>query len=518
MRRLVFSVLLGLGLVMVGSTGASAADPTPAATVSAKATAGKKVCKIKSKLLDEISGLVATENGFVAVNDSTTDDEHKQIFFMNDECTVTDTQSYSGDPRDPEDMVLSADGKTLWIADTGDNAARDGGETRATVALWSMPVSGKTKPVIHRLSYPDGDLHDAEAVLFDGDGLPIIVTKELGTAYLYKPTAALKTKNETGVPMEKVGELSISATETSGNSFARIGNRTITGAAIAPGGGKVTLRTYTDALEWDVTNGDVLAALKTEPRTTGLPDETFGEAITYSADGKLFYTVSDMSGNTDDANYIKSYVPATTVAVESKKSGGGAAGGAWYSNLSVDEIMYMVGGVGAFGLILVAVGVLGIVRFRKSHPRGATAVDSAPSGGIEKGDPATELIGVGSGAPQRGGAAYGGGNRGAGPVYGAASGPMSGGQQRGGGPVYGGGGQQPPRGPQGQPPRGPQGQPPRGPQQQPPRGPQGQPPRGPQGQPPRGPQGQPPRGPQQQPPRGPQGQPPRGPQGQPPRG
>ena len=139
--------------------------------------------------------------------------------------------------------------------------------------------------MLHRLSYPEGDYHDAEALLLTGDRHAADHhqgARQAGRRSTSRP-APLKTDNETGVPMKKVGELTVPATETPGNTVARIGNKTIDGGAIAPGGGKVVLRTYTDALEWDVTGGDVLAALKTKPRTTGLPNEPFGEAITYSA-------------------------------------------------------------------------------------------------------------------------------------------------------------------------------------------------------------------------------------------
>ncbi|WP_203824657.1 hypothetical protein [Actinoplanes palleronii] len=513
MRRLVFSIVLGVGLVGIGGTGAFAADPTPTATVSAKATPGKKICKIQSPLLDEVSGLVATKSGFIAINDSTSEDRRK-VFFLDAECKVKGTPVlFDGAPLDSEDMIVSPKDGSIWIADTGDGGIRTGENPRPTVALWSMPANGKKKPVIHRLSYPDGDAHDAEALLMGKDGTPYIVTKELGTAFIYKPSAALKTDNKTGVPLTKVGELSVQATETAGNSFAKVFNRVITGGSVSHDGSKVVLRTYTDALEWDVKNGDILAALKNKPRTTGLPNEPFGEAISYSADDKSFFTVSDMNGDKETANWIRQYEPATTVATVSKKQSGAGAEAAWYSDLSVDDITYMVGGIGLVGLILVASGVFGIVRFRKQHPAGMD-VDKAPSGALDPVDPATELIGVG-GPPQRPGAAYGGN----GPVYGAKSGPPAGGGQPRPG-TYGGGAPQyarPSGGqPQQQPPRPPQGQPPRGPQQNPQQRPQqGQPPRPPQGQPARGPQGQPPRGPQQ--PRSPQ-PPARGPQQPPSRG
>jgi hypothetical protein len=572
MRRLVLPVIMAFGLVMIGSSGAFADDPAP--VVSAPATPGKKLCKIADSDLDELSGMVATKSGYVVINDSSNDTAHKKVFFLNTKCQVTSRIAFSGaGPSDTEDMVLSPDGKTLWIADTGDNQYADENDRRSSIALWSMPLDHSTKPVLHRLSYPQGDYHDAEALLLNGDGTPLIVTKEVAKpAYIYQPTRPLKNNNDEGVPLKRVGEITVSGTTTSGPPIARIGNKTITGGAILAGGTKVALRTYTDALEWDVKNGDVLGALKGKPRTTGLPDEKQGEAITYSADGKSFLTVSDMSGDDKTANYILSYTPATKVAEAAKGTAAGD-GKKWYDGLSIGDIKAALGGVGVLGLILVGVGVFGITQFRKKHPR---MPEPAPDG-LESplnGDPETELIGVGGSAPRTAGVYGGAGAAGApgaaaaaagaarsGPVYGSGGSGAAAGQRGGGAPVYGrpngqqparsggGGPQAPARGPQGQPParapqgqppaRAPQGQPPRGPQgqparapqpprgpqgqparaPQPPRSPQGQPPaRGPQGQPPRGPQGQPPRGPQGQPARGPQGQPPRGPQGQPPRG
>ncbi|MEU4621527.1 hypothetical protein AB0G04_16330 [Actinoplanes sp. NPDC023801] len=540
MRRLVFPTIVAIGLVMVGSSSASAEDPTPAPTVSAKSTPGKKLCKIADPELAEISGIATTKAGYAVVNDGRIDGGAAKIYFLNRECEKVKEASFDGTPLDAEDIVLSPDGQTLWIADIGDNNVRnDPSNVRPHVALWSIPVSGNGEAVIHRVKYPDKDKHDAEALIFDGDGTPLIVTKEIGAAAgIYKPSAALKKNSNTPVPLERVGEIRLSATETAGNPVARIGNKTITGGAVTKDVTKVVLRTYTDAVEWDVTGGDVIAALKKEPRTTGLPNEPLGEAIAYSNDGKLFYTVSDMSGVKDAANHIREYTPATTVAAKSAKSADADGGGSWYSDLSIDDVTYIVGGIGVLGLILVGAGVFGIMRFRKS-PQGRTGDDDDDllSGSPRKGDPETELIGVG-GAPQRGagyGAGGGGGRPGGGPVYGAQSGgPAAGGPQRGKG-VYGGGGQggggkggsggggpqyarpagQPPRGPQQAPARNPQQAPARNPQQAPARNPQQAPARNPQQAPARNPQQAPPRSPQQAPPRNPQQAPPRNPQAAP---
>ena len=59
-----------------------------------------------------------------------------------------------------------------------------------------------------------------------------------------------------------------------------------------------------------------------KPRVTPLPDEPLGEAITYSPDGKYFFTVSDMQGEPEDAdNFILQYTPVAKVAAEQGRGG-----------------------------------------------------------------------------------------------------------------------------------------------------------------------------------------------------
>ena len=68
----------------------------------------------------------------------------------------------------------------------------------------------------------------------------------------------------------------------------------VTGAANAPDGRRVVLRSYADAFEYDVPDGDVVKALTSgTPRITPLPDEPQGESITYSRDGRSLLTVSE---------------------------------------------------------------------------------------------------------------------------------------------------------------------------------------------------------------------------------
>ncbi|MFF5179209.1 hypothetical protein ACFY2Q_14415 [Micromonospora sp. NPDC000316] len=440
MRRVVSSVTVALGLLgaTVALAGVAVAAPAPGQSEPPAVTPGKKLCTVADERLRELSGLVATKSGYIVINDSTEIPARKRVFFLDSKCKIArEPVQYSGaGPFDTEDLALSPDGKTLWIADTGDNVTAK--ERRKRVALWSMPVAGTSKPVLHRLSYPEGKPHDAEALLIGDDGKPLIITKVTsGKAEIYTPAAALKTGDTDPVPMRKVGDIALPATETDNplNTFGRVA---ITGAARSPDGARVVLRTYADAFEYDVAGGDIVGALTTgKPRVTPLADP-FGEAISYTPDGKSFVTVSDGGQfSEDDPVDILSYQPSTSTAVPLAADAAAkpAASRSWFDGLSFDEITYLVGAVGVVGLLLVGAGIFGIVRARRRPP----------TAGSERSDPDDEPVDpVGRGnvdgrpaADDRRGGVYGGGAPAGGAVYGAGAG--RGGPAPAAGAVYGGG-------------------------------------------------------------------------------
>ena len=292
----------------LAAAAAGASPPWPAAAHASATSAPTPVCVIDDPRAIELSGLVATRTGFVAINDSQFESEKMQVIFLDAECKVTSTLAYPTPARDPEDLAVAPDG-TLWVADTGDNVTAQ--THRETVALWLIPSDGSA-PVIHRLTYPDGP-HDAEALLFAGDGTPVIITKETsGVAGLYQPTGPLQSRTPTGVPLKRVGEFKpVSSGEN--NQFGTMGELLVTGAATAPDRSRVALRTFTAAYEWDVSGGDVVKAITTlRPRLTGLPDEPQGEAMAYTTDGTALLTVSDELGPTTLRRHEPSAAPLET--------------------------------------------------------------------------------------------------------------------------------------------------------------------------------------------------------------
>ncbi|NJC63996.1 esterase-like activity of phytase family protein [Planosporangium flavigriseum] len=345
-----------------------------------------------------MSGLTAkSDGGYVVVNTSPNQANPVRVYYLDSKCKVTRTVSYPASPRDPEDLAVASDG-TVWVADTGDPSTNKA-DRRATIALWKVPAGGGT-PIIHRLSYPDG-AHDARALLFGPDDVPIIVTKEAGgTAQIYEPSAPLQPRTAQGVPLKNVGSWQPKRTGTA-NFLGAAGQILVTGAAQSPDRKRVVLRTYSDAYEWDVPDGDVVKAITTgKPRITPLTGEAQGEGIAYTADGKSFLTCASQNGPSKILRYQPVSAAAAQVPAAAGSTGNKADNRPWYQKLSLPQIINIVAGVGVLGLVLVVAGVIGIRRSRKAR---RNAVDEGPSSQPGKGAQAS-VSGTGgqAGVPGKG--------------------------------------------------------------------------------------------------------------------
>ncbi|MFC4038904.1 hypothetical protein ACFO1B_10780 [Dactylosporangium siamense] len=411
--------------LLVGLATPAAAAPTSPAAQSPAAGAGQTICTPDSQKINEISGLVATATGYVAINDSASGNSKSRIFTLDAACKIVGTPiSYPSTPLDPEDLAVDKSG-TLWIADIGDNTEAAGGSAsaRPTIALWNLPQGAKA-PVIHRLAYPDGKKRDAEALLLSGDGTPIIITKD-PVGEIWVPEGPLQPNATKGVKLKQVGTFAPQETKTP-NPLAFLGWKAITGAASSPDGTRVVIRTYSDAYEFDVQGGEVVKAITSgKPRITPLPNEARGEAITYSTDGKQYITASDVPS--DVKAPILKYTPqnvtpgkGTGAVVPTPKPDDRS----FLQDLTLQDITYMVAAVGVLGLILVVAGIVGIRRSRAGR-RAAAA--SGPVRGSAPRPADDDLPGLGE-------------EGGTGNVYGARPATSASRGSAPGGTVYGAGG------------------------------------------------------------------------------
>lgn len=236
-------------------------------------------CTPKDPDLEELSGLTAVDGVLYAIGDSGTD---HRLAVLDPTCAVVRWLDVPVDPYDVEDLA-SYDGQ-LWLGDTGDNLRR-----RESVALTRMdPATGAGE--LYRLTYPDGP-HDAETVLIEPGGRPVIVTKEpSGVSGVYVP-ASDETVTELDspgpTPLRKVGDLPFARTETPGGPPFITGSILATGGAVSSDGAVAAVRTYTDVYLFPVVGGNVADALFGDSTVIALPAQPQGEAVAFDSDGSL---------------------------------------------------------------------------------------------------------------------------------------------------------------------------------------------------------------------------------------
>lgn len=321
--------------------------PTPA--FAADTTA----CTIADPRLEEISGLAVSGSSFLVINDGNDSDEVLSIYVLGPDCEVRRIITDTGfDPLDPEDLLVTADG-AIWVADFGDNDKQ-----RPTIAVNVIAPRSSTG-IRYRMTFPDGP-HDAEALLVQPDGTAVVITKEIsGVSGVYTSVMPLFGPAST-VALRKAGTVTIRTTDTQGGpdigTFATV---LVTGAAMSTDRRHVVLRTYTDAYEWDVTDGDLVSALVNDvPRRTPLPGEQQGESISYTTDGNQFVTVSEGTNAP-----IRIWDPVPRPAPSPSKTSGPADNTTRGNGLALPA--WTFGAAGVIGVALAGAGILALVSDRR---------------------------------------------------------------------------------------------------------------------------------------------------------
>ncbi len=294
----------------VTATGPSPADqapqpPTPSPTDPAAPTGGPPTAAacddplgcwgaptvaatIPVELLPEVSGLAAsrtTPGAWWVADDGAISTVHLVTAegivgtVTLDGFTAVDAEDLAAGPCGPDDPA-----SCLYVGDTGDNVAA---RTSVRVARFPEPPAGDhvVTPEVITLTYPDGPV-DAEALLVDRDGTPLIVTKQRDTAaVLAAPGFA------DGVAVH-VADLPIPEPELPLRTM--FVGLTVTAADAVEG--RVLIRTYDHAVEY-VAPDPATAALAEFPtwphHEVPTASEPQGEAIAWLPDGSGYATASE---------------------------------------------------------------------------------------------------------------------------------------------------------------------------------------------------------------------------------
>lgn len=242
----------------------AAPDAAPTATVTATADRPK-----------EASGVVPDADGGAWTLDDS--GNPAALYHLRADGSV-DTVAIEGVTNtDWEELIADRDPTIAWIADTGDNLER-----RDTVQLHRIVLDdGATALTPTRtleVTYAD-DHYNVEAGVATSDAI-YLLSKNAG------PSTILRVPLDQGdSPVaEAVGE------------FTPVGPmKLVTGAALAPDGRTVLVRTYLGAWAYPVDDGgDPAAALETgTPCRIAVGNEAQGEAIGFLPDGSGWATVGE---------------------------------------------------------------------------------------------------------------------------------------------------------------------------------------------------------------------------------
>lgn len=226
-------------------------------------------------------------------------------------CTRTTYSLVGAEAIDWEDMARgpgSAGRASLFFGDIGDNLSQrtDGisvyrvPEPRVDLSR-SGPRCARGTTVLVRdwarfdLVYPDAP-QDAETLLVHPrTGQLFVVTKTYAMiSGVYAAPYPLDPKS-TNV-LERVATIVFppsDADPTLNPPFGAIGRVNATGGEIAPAADRVVVRTYTDAWEWMMPDGDIAAAFADSPVRVLLPPTMQGEAIAYAHGGKALVVTTE---------------------------------------------------------------------------------------------------------------------------------------------------------------------------------------------------------------------------------
>ena len=301
--------LLGIALFGCGEIAAPPdAGPTDGAIDAGPAgpcetfAQGVEAGRIANPALGELSGLGASRlnRGVLYANNDSGD--VARVFVLTETGADLGTIGLSGAAHvDYEDLAVGPgpDGESwIYVADTGDNAARDlSGPPRASIVIYRFleptvdpaagPVALVVTPEAITLTYP-GAPHDCESLAVDPDSgdLYLLSKEDTGPSTLYIVRAPLPSD----AVLEEITTLDV------GGPIAP-GARLATAMDLAPNGRALLLRTYNRLYLFARDDGQSWAdALSIPGLALPVRTEPQGEAVAWRPDGRAYFTSSEGGG------------------------------------------------------------------------------------------------------------------------------------------------------------------------------------------------------------------------------
>jgi len=266
--------------------------------------APREICRYSDPQLEEVSGITAasSSNDYWFVHNDSGDGPFVYAVSRRGE-TMCKFLVDGASAFDWEDIATGPDetgARCLFIGDIGDND-----RVRHVVTIFRVPepvvtaTARGTRARTRRaqrfnLSY-EGGPNNAETLLVQPkSGQVFIVTKsEKGHSLVFAAPQPLR--SGTANRMRKIAEIRFDRLKHSkGRKGGKKDSYLATGGAIAPDGKHVVVRTYSDAYEWNVPDGNLATALARPPAAqVTMPDRRSGEAIAYSRGGQSLLVTNE---------------------------------------------------------------------------------------------------------------------------------------------------------------------------------------------------------------------------------
>ncbi len=255
----------------------------------------RKICDLPDTRIDESSGIAASRRypGCLWTHNDSGDDA--RLFLLDAQGkTLSEVNVQGAEARDWEDMAVAGEGKDAWVyaGDIGDNAA-----VHPAIVIYrfrepqidlanapaKLPVTCETM----MLTFPDG-AHNAETLMAAPNGQLLIVTKSLDETAVYQTPKPFKAGGKQ--EMEKLGTIDIPVGFRKGLT---------TGGDISPDGKQLTIITYVQAHQWDLSGWKKDGSPQwnqicgQKALVWDLPKSKQMEAICYGIDGKKMFSISE---------------------------------------------------------------------------------------------------------------------------------------------------------------------------------------------------------------------------------